>query len=124
MTVAGPVLVIATSATAATVLLTVDVSSLIALLSSVVVVVTLAVLLMVEPSRSLLTAWNTTAKVSVLPVGIVVALKLAVLPLLVSTKASGPLIWVSETNVVPVGAMSVRLTLWASDGPALVKVIV
>ena len=35
----------------------------------------------------------------------------------------GPLVWLSDTNVVPAGSASVSVTVWASLGPPLATVI-
>jgi hypothetical protein len=123
--VVGPLLLTVRSAEARTVVLTVEVLS--ALVGSLVLLVTLAVLLMLELLASLESAWTTRVKVALEP-----AVKLAILPLTVPVppgdgllKAKvGPPVWDSETKVVPVGTASVRLTFWASEGPVLVRVMV
>jgi hypothetical protein len=123
--VVGPLLLMLRSAEVATVLLTVEVLS--ALVGSLVLLVTLAVLLMVELLASLERAWTTRVKVALAPEA-----KLAMLPLTVPVPPGDgllkvkpePLVWDSETKVVPLGMASVRLTFWASEGPALVRVMV
>jgi hypothetical protein len=125
VTLLGPLLLMARSAEAATVLLTVEVLS--ALVGSLVLLVTLAVLLMLELLASLDRAWTTRVKVALAPEA-----KLTMLPLTVPVppgdgllkRKPGPPVWDSETKVVPEGTTSVRLTFCASEGPALVRVMV
>ena len=93
-------------------------------LGSGVLEVTEAVSVTLLPLARPLAALTTTTKVSVPPALIEVAVNLAVLPLLVLTKASGPPVCISETSVSPAGRASVSATEAASDGPRLVRVMV
>src|SRR5262249_42122500 len=67
---------------------------------------------------------TTSWKTSLFPAATLAALKLAVLPLLVSLKLSVPLVWLSESSVVPLGRASVRVTFCESKGPVVVSVMV
>ena len=119
VTVAGPVLV--TDRSAEVVIAPVTVEELLPLLGSEVVELTEAVSEKFAPFARVLGALTTTTKVSVWPLATVVAV--AVVPLTV--KVSGLVAeGVRETSTAPVGKVSLRLTLWASDGPLFVKEMV
>src|SRR5947209_7495317 len=104
VTVAGPVLVTCTSATAATVEVTDD--ELSPEFGSDVVLLSLAMLVMADPSGWLALRWTTSVNTALLPAGIV--------PVRV-----GPEFWTRDTNVVLPGRVSVSWTFWASLGPGL-----
>src|SRR5947207_99216 len=88
---------------------------------------TVAVLTMLEPLGVLALTCTTTVNVAAAP-----AAKVASVPVIVPvpptaglvTVKVGPLVWLSETNVVLVGMLSVSCTFWASDGPLLLTVMV
>src|SRR5207249_3917408 len=116
------VLVTARSATALTVVLTVEL--LFPALLSVVLLDTFAVLLMVELLRSLELAVTTMVKVATAPGANGVESRNATVPELPAAGAvdwkAGPPVCVAETKVVPAGVASETSTPWASLGPAFV----
>jgi hypothetical protein len=63
----------------------------------------------------------TICKTSVLPEPTVAAVKVAVLPVMVLEKSSGPLTWLAEVRVIPVGSASLRETLVAAVAVVLVR---
>src|SRR5438132_7302550 len=122
---AGPVLVTDRSVAVATVLAVVE--ELLAELESAVVLPMTAVLLTVLLLGALELTASTTVKVALAPAGSA-AMVSEIVPVppaggVVRVKA-GPLVCVSETNVVLPGSTSVTATLWASLGPLLVTEIV
>src|SRR5919198_2645119 len=94
---------------------------------SVVVVEALAVFEMTVPAATLAATLTTRVNVCDAPAARLVLVQLTLPPAptagVVQLKLA-PAPWVSETNVVPAGRVSVRLTDWASDGPLLVMPIV
>src|SRR5205823_448804 len=107
----------------ATVLSTVKALS--AVVVSLVVLLTLAVLLMVEPLASLALTWTTRVKVALAPAARVVSVAVTVpVPPAGGVVAVNPAAGVKDTKVVPVGTASVSCTAWALEGPALVRVMV
>src|SRR5260221_416212 len=88
---------------------------------------TVAVLTMFEPPGALELTWTTTANVAEAPAAMV-----AVVPEIVPVPPTGglvkvkvgPLVWLSDTKVVLAGTLSVSFSLWASEGPLLVWVMV
>jgi hypothetical protein len=88
---------------------------------------TLAVLTMFEPLAALGLTCTTTVNTAEAP-----AARVAVVPVIVPApptdglvkEKAGPLVWLSETKVVLLGTASVSCTLWASEGPLLVRVTV
>src|SRR5438270_920490 len=121
MTVAGPVLVTARSAWVLTVV--VAVALLLPGVLSVVELVALAVLLKEAPLARLGLAWATIVKLAESPAASEAIVSLIAFPLLVRVK-DGPVFWLCETNVVPAGSVSARVTLAAAPGPILVTVTV
>src|SRR5947207_3177055 len=115
---AGPLLVMATSACAATVVITVELLLPGAL--SAVVVVMFAVLLTVPVADGDRCA--TTVNVALDPDVSVAMLHEIVAP--VVQVNAGPVFCVSETKVVPAGSVSVQLTFEAFDGPLLITLTV
>src|SRR5437660_175126 len=113
----GPVLVTTRSAEVATPDVT-TVAVLLAVFVSVLGLVAVAVLVIVPvvAAGTVTTNWKRSSS----PGGRVAAV--AVLPATANVVA--PLVLANDTSVVPAGVASVRLTLWALDGPALVSVIV
>src|SRR5438105_4204135 len=105
MASAGPVLTIARSADVFTVLTKVEL--LLFPLGSNVLVATCAMSVTVERLGSLAGMWSTRVNVWLLPAGS-------------GPPDGGPLSWMNDTRVALPGRMSVVLTPWASDGPALV----
>src|SRR5437870_7000443 len=111
VTMAGPVLLTATSAEVATVV-TVE-EELLAPLASLVALKTLAVLVIVEPLASVVSALTTRVNVALAP-----AASVAVLPMTVPVPPAGgfvkvnagPAVCISETKVVPAGTVSVSTT--------------
>src|SRR5437660_10346602 len=126
VTVAGPDLVTARSVTALTVVVMVEL--LLAGLGSVVLLLTLAVLTMLEPSGALEFTCTTMVKDAEPAGGKAVGSRAAMFPVLPAagavTRNAGPLVCASETKVVLAGTASVNSTPWASLGPLFVKVIV
>jgi hypothetical protein len=102
----------------------VAVELLVAVLAWNVVVVALAVSLRLVPPATPVPAVAMTWKTSVVPVGRLAMVKLAVLPVLVLVNVSGPLVCLSETRVKPAGNASVSVTVAAAEGPRLVSVMV
>src|SRR5688572_1049728 len=105
----------------------VSVSLSLARLGSVVAETTMTVLLIVAPAGVAASMLTTKSKVAPAPAARValVALTVPVPPTGgVVSVAAGPLVWENETKVVPAGTVSFTTTSWASDGPALVTVIV
>src|SRR4029077_9253055 len=92
-------------------------------LVSVVVLEPLTVLERVAPSGTLLLTLTTKLKVALAPAARVPMVQLTrpVPPTdgVLQVKL-GPVPWAKDTKVVPAGTASLRLTLWASDGPLLV----
>src|SRR5438874_1395901 len=86
-----------------------------------VVVVTFAVLLIIEPAVAAGDTCATSVNAALVLGGSVAMLHETVAPV-VQVKV-GPVFWVRETNVVFAGSVSVQLTLDASDGPLFVTVI-
>src|SRR5438477_1367 len=123
--VGEPVLVTARSAEVCTVVMTASVLSL--LLGSAVVLAAVAALVIVEPFAALEFTFTTTVKTAVSPLAIV-ALEKTTLPVPPTAGALVdqplPVVTVADTKVVLVGTASVTVTLCASDGPLLVKLIV
>src|SRR5262249_11727643 len=101
----------------------VAVAVLLAAFGSAVVLVTAAVLVAIVPSGTPALTRATIRKVAELPAGSVTAVSGTVGPPPLSGDGGADVcIW--ETNVVPSGSMSVRVTFWASLGPAFVRLIV
>ena len=119
-TVAGPLLVIETSALVETVVLVVEL--LLPGLPSEVVDATVAVLLIVVPLGVEIPVWTTSVNVAEAPAAKVAREQETVAP--VVHVNAGPLFCASETNEVPAGNTSVQLTLVAFEGPALATVTV
>jgi len=107
--VAGPVLLSTRSADVATVELTVE--ELLPLLGSLVVLVTFAMLEIVEPAGALAFRWRIRVKVCVAPAAS-------------GPMSGGPESCENDTSVALAGGVSLVLTFCASDGPLLVVVIV
>src|SRR5690242_14505639 len=122
VTVAGPVLVIDTSADVITAEVVDDVLS--AVVASVDVVVIVAVFVIVAPFGRFAPALNTSTKVSAVPFVTVGAVQVTVPPPNVQLNAAGPDALLALTNVIPDGTESLTVTLWASFGPASMIVIV
>src|SRR5438552_4103210 len=123
LTVAGPVLVIARSAEAATVVLAEPV--LLPELESGVVLVAVAELLMAVPAATLAPTWTTIVKLGVAPAATVGLVKVTVpVPPTAGALVAQPAGAEAETKVVPAGTTSERTTPWASLGPLLVRVTV
>src|SRR6266511_4102671 len=103
------------------------VAELLAAFGSVVVVVTVAVLLSVEPLAALGLTWTTRVKVALAPAAklAAVAVKVPVPPTggVVRLNA-GPLVCIADTNVVLAGIRSLSVALAAALGPALLTVMV
>src|SRR5256885_2030471 len=88
---------------------------------------TVAVFVMFEPPAALELTCTTTVNVAEPP-----AARVASVPLMVPVPPTGgllklkvgPLVCVSDTNVVLAGMVSVSCTFWASEGPLLLTVMV
>ena len=120
VTVAGPLLIIETSALVETVVLAVEL--LLPALGSEVVDATVAVLLMVDPEAADGETLATSVNAAVAPGSSVAMLQETVAP--VVQVNAGPLFCDSETKDVPAGKVSVQSTVAASEGPAFETVIV
>src|SRR5947208_618943 len=120
-----PLLVTARSAEVPTVVVAVEV--LFEAFDSVVVEATVATFVIVAPFGVAAFTLTTSVKPALAPAARVTRVQVTVpgLPAagVVQPKV-GPLVWVRDTKVVPAGRTSVRLTLWASEGPAFATVMV
>src|SRR5262249_17817981 len=116
--VAGPVLVTARSAEVVTVVVAVAV--LLVASGALVALVTVTELVMVEPFNALELTWATMVKVAEAPAARDVVVKVVV----PAPANAGAEVWVEDTRVALAGRVSVTVTFWASEGPALVTVMV
>src|SRR5262245_50154405 len=117
------VLVTARSAEVATVV--VDVPVLFVGLESAVVDVTVAELAIVVPLGTLAPTRTTMVKLGVAPAASVARVKVTVpVAPTAGVELAQPAGTLAETNVVPDGSVSERLTFWASVGPLLVRATV
>src|SRR5438093_1473851 len=114
--VAGPLFVTATSAEV--LIVTVDVALLLPGFGSVIEDDAVAVFESVEPLVRFAPALNTSVNVAEAPEA-----RVAMLQLTAGVQLNnGPDVCASETNVVPAGSASLRVTLCASLGPLFVMV--
>jgi hypothetical protein len=122
--VAGPVLITARSLGDDTVVIAVE--ELFAGAGSVVAVETDAVFETMVPS-GVAGATRTTSVNCALALAARAAIVHVVVPVAPTAgfvhMKEGPLVWLSDTNVVPGGRTSVSVTVWASLGPPLATVI-
>jgi hypothetical protein len=118
--VGGPLFVTARSALELTIVFAVEL--LFAGLLSAVVLVTFAVLLSVVPFGVAALTFTTIVKVAEAPLTSDAIEHVVVAP--VVQRNAGPVVWFSETNVVPAGSVSLNETVEASDGPPFATVMV
>ncbi len=85
---------------------------------SVTVLLTVASFVRAVPLLTLVLMAATMSMTAELPADRLDKVSLTALPLLLRVKA-GPLVWLCDTKVVPVGSVSARVTLVAVLGPAL-----
>jgi hypothetical protein len=118
--VEGPLLVTERFVLVATVVAAVEL--LFPVIASLVVEVTVAVLVIVEPEAAEGDTCTVMANVALAPEANVAMLQETVVPV-VQVKV-GPVVWFSDTKVVFAGSVSVHETFAAVEGPALATVMV